>query len=72
MGTIKTLTGPAIIREDHGTNYLEKGWQASSDKNNNLIFERIEKLDRHHAIGTEVDPVQLEIFNNLPNYFSRH
>ncbi|MBT5072774.1 MAG: 5-oxoprolinase [Kordiimonadaceae bacterium] len=63
--TIKTLTGPAIIREDHGTNFLEKGWQASCDKNNNLIFDRIEELDRQHAIGTEADPVQLEIFNNL-------
>ena len=63
--TIKNLTGPAIIREDHGNNFLEKGWQASCDQNNNLIFDRIEKPDRHFAIGTEVDPVQLEIFNNL-------
>lgn len=62
---IKRLTGPAIIREDHGTNYLEHGWSATVDKNNNLILERIEELERTNAIGTEVDPVQLEIFNNL-------
>ena len=62
---IRRLTGPAIILEDHGTNYLEHGWQAYNDHNDNLIFERIEELDRTHAIGTEVDPVQLEIFNNL-------
>ncbi|MDG1437958.1 MAG: hydantoinase B/oxoprolinase family protein, partial [Emcibacteraceae bacterium] len=60
-----TITGPAIIREDHGTNYLEAGWCAFNDKEHNLIFERIEELDRHHAFGTNVDPVQLEIFNNL-------
>ncbi len=62
---IRELTGPAIIREDHGTNYLEAGWRAYSDRENNLIFERVEELDRTHAIGTDVDPVQLEIFNNL-------
>ncbi len=63
--SIKKLTGPAIIREDHGTNYLEQGWVASTDPQNNLIFEREEELDRTHAIGTKVDPIQLEIFNNL-------
>lgn len=62
---LKSITGPAIIREDHGTNYLEKGWRAHNDENQNLILTRIEELDRHHAIGTDVDPVQLEIFNNL-------
>ncbi len=62
---IKELSGPAIIREDHGTNYLEKGWRASVDKENNLILERVEDIERTNAIGTVVDPVQLEIFNNL-------
>lgn len=62
---IKELTGPAIIREDHGTNYLEKGWRAYSDQQHNLIFEREKELNHEHAIGTDVDPVQLEIFNNL-------
>ncbi|MDG1857960.1 MAG: hydantoinase/oxoprolinase family protein, partial [Emcibacteraceae bacterium] len=60
-----SIIGPAIIREDHGTNYLEAGWRAFNDSENNLIFERIEELDRNHAIGTTADPVQLEIFNNL-------
>lgn len=63
--SIKKLTGPAIIREDHGTNYLEKGWSAHCDEQNNLILERVEKLEVTHAIGTDADPIQLEIFNNL-------
>ncbi|MEJ6575866.1 MAG: hydantoinase B/oxoprolinase family protein [Emcibacteraceae bacterium] len=63
--SIKELAGPAIILEDHGTNYLEKGWIAYSDQKNNLIFERKEALNRTHAIGTVADPIQLEIFNNL-------
>ncbi len=62
---IKQLTGPAIIREDHGTNYLEKGWTARTDEQDNLIFEREEELAQLSAIGTSVDPIQLEIFNNL-------
>jgi len=62
---IGKLTGPAIILEDHGTNYLEKGWSAYSDQEYNLIFERKEELNRTHAIGTVADPIQLEIFNNL-------
>lgn len=66
LGTqIKRLTGPAIIREEHGTNYLEKGWAATADDKHNLILERIDQLDQSHAIGTDVDPIQLEIFNNL-------
>jgi len=66
IGTrLKEITGPAIIREDHGTNYLEIGWKAHNDRENNLIFERVEELERNLAIGTDVDPVQLEIFNNL-------
>ncbi|MBT5766154.1 MAG: 5-oxoprolinase, partial [Kordiimonadaceae bacterium] len=65
IGTrLKEITGPAIIREDHGTNYLELGWKAHNDQENNLIFERVEELERNHAIGTDVDPIQLEIFNN--------
>ena len=66
IGTrLKRITGPAIIREDHGTNYLEKGWCAFNDQENNLIFERDEELDHTHEIETNVDPIQLEIFNNL-------
>ncbi len=63
--SIKEITGPAIIREDHGINYLEKGWRAFIDKKNNLILERIQKITLAKAIGTDVDPIQLEIFNNL-------
>ncbi|MBT6031380.1 MAG: 5-oxoprolinase [Kordiimonadaceae bacterium] len=62
---IKQITGPVIVREDHGTIFVEKGWRAFADTENNLILERFEDLNREHAIGTDVDPVQLEIFNNL-------
>ena len=59
------VSGPAVILEDHGTNLVEPGWQARIDEQNNLILERITPIERRAAIGTEADPVMLEIFNNL-------
>jgi 5-oxoprolinase (ATP-hydrolysing) len=43
---------------------VEPGWQAES-KAGNLIVTRVSPIARHAAVGTEVDPVMLEIFNNL-------
>ncbi|MDM7933661.1 hydantoinase B/oxoprolinase family protein [Tabrizicola sp.] len=59
------VTGPAIIVELTGTNVIEEGWQAESIAGGNLVLRRIEALRRQEAIGTKVDPVMLEIFNNL-------
>ncbi len=61
----QVIQGPAVILEDTGTNVIEPGWQATIDKQNNLILERYKKLSPNKAIGTDVDPVMLEIFNNL-------
>jgi len=59
------INGPALILEDHGTNMVEKGWQAQLDGAGNLILERVEEVHRLKAMGTEADPVMLEVFNNL-------
>lgn len=61
----QTVTGPAIIVEPTGTNVIEQGWQAESIAGGNLVLRRVEPLRRQEAIGTKVDPVMLEIFNNL-------
>ncbi|MFT6452215.1 MAG: 5-oxoprolinase (ATP-hydrolyzing) [Halocynthiibacter sp.] len=61
----QTVAGPAIITEPTGTNILEKGWQAEAVSGGNLVLRRVTKLDRNEAIGTRVDPVMLEVFNNL-------
>lgn len=60
-----TVTGPAIVTEPTGTNVLEHGWQAACTTGGNLILRRVIPLDRQEAIGTSVDPVMLEVFNNL-------
>ena len=59
------LTGPAIIIEPHGTNVIEPGWQASLTARNHLVVTRIVPRETRAAVGTDVDPVMLEIFNNL-------
>ncbi len=59
------VSGPAIIREQTGTTVVEPGWQAEVDTQSNLIMTRTVALDRQFAIGTECDPVMLEVFNNL-------
>jgi len=61
----QVIKGPAVILEDTGTNVIEPGWQATLSAQNNLILERYKKLKQTKAIGTTVDPVMLEIFNNL-------
>jgi 5-oxoprolinase (ATP-hydrolysing) len=59
------ITGPAIIVEPIGTNVIEPGWQAEMTSRGHLVLTRIVALQRTAAIGTKVDPVMLEIFNNL-------
>ncbi|ENZ82637.1 MULTISPECIES: oxoprolinase family protein [Caulobacter] len=59
------ILGPAIIREATGTTVVEPGWRASVDPRLNLILDRVVALPARKAIGTEADPVMLEVFNNL-------
>ncbi len=59
------VAGPAIITEPTGTNVIEAGWQAECTAGGNLVLRRPQPLDRQEAIGTTVDPVMLEVFNNL-------
>ncbi|MGH6941492.1 hydantoinase B/oxoprolinase family protein [Hypericibacter sp.] len=59
------ITGPAIIIEPIGTNVIEPGWQAEMTSHGHLVLTRIVALQRASAVGTKVDPVMLEVFNNL-------
>ncbi len=59
------LPGPAVIIEPNSTIVVEPGWSAELTPRNHLILRRVTPLARRAAVGTEVDPVRLEIFNNL-------
>lgn len=59
------IDGPAIISEATGTNVLEMGWSAQVNGYGHLELERSVPLARVEALGTDADPVMLEVFNNL-------
>ncbi len=59
------IEGPAVIIEKTGTIVIEPGWCATLRDDNNIVLERYLPLPKRVAIGTQVDPVMLEIFNNL-------
>ncbi|HEU4422899.1 MAG TPA: hydantoinase/oxoprolinase family protein, partial [Pilimelia sp.] len=58
------LRGPAIVAEANATTVVEDGWRAAVTPYGHLLLERTRPLSGD-AAGTQVDPVLLEIFNNL-------
>ena len=65
LGPGHSVDGPAIIREDTATIVVESGWRAEVTRRNHVVLTRTVPLSRTAAVGTQVDPVMLEIFNNL-------
>ncbi|MET1112280.1 MAG: hydantoinase B/oxoprolinase family protein [Allosphingosinicella sp.] len=59
------VAGPALIIDPSATTVVEPGWQAEVDPFGNLILTRSTPRESAHAIGTDADPVMLEVFNNL-------
>jgi len=60
-----TINGPAIIAEKNATTVVEPGWQAVLTKSGPIELQRVVARAAQHAIGTDADPVMLEVFNNL-------
>jgi 5-oxoprolinase (ATP-hydrolysing) len=61
----EAMGGPALIIDPGSTIVVEEGWSASLQDDFSLILTRTVPLERERADGTDVDPVRLEIFNNL-------
>jgi 5-oxoprolinase (ATP-hydrolysing) len=59
------LLGPALIFDPTSTIVIEPGWSAERLSDCTLVLTRASPLARTKAVGTDVDPVRLEIFNNL-------
>jgi 5-oxoprolinase (ATP-hydrolysing) len=55
--------GPALVLEQGATTYVAPGWQARMSEHGDLILTRTARIARS-AIGTEADPILLEVFNN--------
>jgi 5-oxoprolinase (ATP-hydrolysing) len=59
------VDGPAIIVDANTTTVVECGWQAEITRSLDLLLRRVKPRQVRVAIGTSVDPVMLELFNNL-------
>lgn len=60
-----TIDGPAILTEATGTTLVEPGWQARVTGRGGLVLRRVVALPARVAVGTDADPIMLEVFNNL-------
>jgi 5-oxoprolinase (ATP-hydrolysing) len=65
MRSDDAIDGPAIVAEANATTVVEPGWQATMNDRHDLLLTRVVTRPTRRAVGTEVDPVMLEIFNNL-------
>lgn len=60
-----TVTGPAVVAEDDATTVVDPGWRAEAAPTGHLVLTRSRPRPERTAVGTRVDPVMLEVFNNL-------
>ncbi|MFF4488225.1 hydantoinase B/oxoprolinase family protein [Streptomyces sp. NPDC001544] len=60
----ESVTGPAIIAEAGATTVVDDGWRAAATDGGHLVMERT-ATTQSSDLDTEVDPVLLEVFNNL-------
>nr|WP_297380237.1 hydantoinase B/oxoprolinase family protein [uncultured Roseateles sp.] len=59
------IDGPAIVAERNATTVVDAGWRAELQPSGDLLLTRVRERARTRALGTEADPVVLEVFNNL-------
>ena len=59
------IDGPAIIAERNATTVVEPGWRAEVTPLRRLVLRRVAPRESRVAVGAAVDPVMLEVFNNL-------
>ena len=64
FATGDAVDGPAIILESTATTVVEPGWRTHLAASGDLVLERVVPLARESAVGTDCDPIMLEVFNN--------
>ncbi|MGW8768124.1 hydantoinase B/oxoprolinase family protein [Streptomyces sp. NPDC055815] len=60
-----SVDGPAILAEADATTVVDTGWRATATDEGHLLLHRVVPRPARVAAGTDVDPVLLEVFNNL-------
>jgi 5-oxoprolinase (ATP-hydrolysing) len=61
----QSVGGPAILAEELATTVVEPGWGAVVTDRRDLVLTRVAARPGATDVGTEADPVRLEIFSNL-------
>jgi 5-oxoprolinase (ATP-hydrolysing) len=59
------IEGPALVIEANQTIVIEPGWRAEVTAKDHVLLRRAAPKRRRAALGTDADPVLLEVFNNL-------
>jgi len=59
------IRGPAVIVESTGTVAVDPGWEARVTDTGSMVLTRSDIPGEQESIGTEADPVMLEVFNSL-------
>lgn len=59
------VPGPALIVDATATTVVEPGWRAEVDRLGNLVLTRAVPREAEPKMGTDVDPVMLEVMGNL-------
>ena len=59
------IDGPALLIEANAPTVIEPGWRGTCRANGALVLERVAPRPGRVAIGTQADPVMLEVFNSL-------
>jgi len=59
------INGPALILENGATGFVAPGWRADMDQNHALILSRQNAPTARETEATTLDPILLEVFNNL-------
>ncbi|MGI5483915.1 hydantoinase B/oxoprolinase family protein [Streptomyces lavendofoliae] len=60
-----TVPGPAVVAEPDATTVVDDGWRAAVTATGHLRLTRARPRPGRGAVGTDVDPVLLEVFNSL-------
>ncbi len=58
------FSGPAIVIEETSTVVVEPGWEATVNETGDIVLTDVEAPSAQETLSTEVDPIQLELFNN--------
>jgi 5-oxoprolinase (ATP-hydrolysing) len=60
-----SLEGPAVLIDANSTTVLEPGWRGEITARDHLLLKRTGAGSSEERLGSQADPILLEVFNNL-------